>query len=76
MTELHDNLKAQYKTGATTLRDWASAKISHLQGPARAFDNTLKGIQSKLHSFNEYKKGEKAQQIGMFVFSLFVEKLF
>ena len=64
LTELHDNLKAQYKAGSEKLVAWTAEKIAHLQGPARAFDNTLKGIQSKLATFNDYKKTEKAQRIG------------
>jgi hypothetical protein len=64
MTELHDTLKANYKAGASKLKSWDEAKIAELNGPARKFDNTLKGIQNKLNVFNEYKKGEKAQKIG------------
>jgi Ca2+-binding EF-hand superfamily protein len=62
MTELHDNLKAQYKADATKLRGWVDGKIKELN--ERKFDNTLAGIQSRLNTFREYKKTEKGQKLG------------
>lgn len=61
MTELHDNMRAQYKEGANQLISWANKKIAEF--PNHGFDNTYEGVKKKIEEFNQYKEKEKSQKI-------------
>lgn len=53
MTELHDKMRADYISGAQSLRDWVDKKITQLND--RSIDNTLAGAKAKLEAFYDYK---------------------
>jgi Ca2+-binding EF-hand superfamily protein len=71
MTELHDKMRAEYKSGAQAFVSWADGKISELK--KNDFDNTLAGIQKRLQNFYKYKSEEKSKQLSV---KLDLESLF
>jgi len=62
LTELHDQMRADYVAKATAIRQWLDKTIEHLN--ERKFDDTLNGILQQEEAFYTYKKGEKAEKIG------------
>jgi len=61
MTKLHDQMKADYKTGSEALAKWIDEKI-HYTGD-RTIDNTMGGIRKRLQAFYDYKNNERGPQI-------------
>jgi len=61
VTELHDKLRADYKTRATSVRDWLDATIVKLN--ERTFDDTLAGVKQLLEQFYAFKKIEKSAKV-------------
>jgi spectrin beta len=61
VTELHDKLRADYKSRATCVRDWLDTTIVKLN--ERKFDDTLAGVKQLLEQFYTYKKTEKSAKV-------------
>lgn len=62
LTILHDKLKAEYCTKATSVSEWVDAKTTELN--KREFDDTMAGIKALLDSFYAYKGAEKGEWLG------------
>lgn len=63
ITELHDKLKAEYIQRAQSITSWVDHKIH--EHADRTIDDTMSGIKARLAAFYQYKKVEKAEQIGL-----------
>lgn len=62
LTELHDKMRADYTSAATSLSAWADKKIAELS--VNKFDNTLEGVQRQIDEFYQYKENEKNSKLG------------